>query len=47
MKQWEIHLFPFSEEGAHPAVILSNDERCENPAITHVNALLCTSLRAA
>lgn len=27
MKQWEIHLFPFSEEGAHPAVIVSNDER--------------------
>ena len=47
MKQWEIHLFPFTEEGSHPAVILSNDERCENPAITHVNALLCTSLRAA
>lgn len=47
MRQWEIHLFPFTEEGAHPAVILSNDERCENSAITHVNALLCTSLRAA
>lgn len=45
MKQWEIHLFPFSEEQPHPAVILSNDERCANPAFQTVNALLCTSVR--
>ena len=47
MKQWEIHLYPFTTEGAHPAVIISNDERCENPHYPHVNALLCSTLRAA
>jgi mRNA-degrading endonuclease toxin of MazEF toxin-antitoxin module len=47
MKQWEILLYPFTAEGAHPAFIISNDERCENPHYPHVNALLCTSLRAA
>jgi len=47
MKQWEIYHYPFTAEGAHPAVILSNDERCDNPHYPHVNALLCTSLRAA
>ena len=45
MKQWEILLFPFGEEGAHPAVILSNDERCQNPDLKRVNALLCTSAK--
>lgn len=45
MRQWEIIMFPFGEEGAHPAVILSNDERCQNPDINRVNALLCTSAR--
>ena len=45
MKQWEIIMFPFGEEGAHPAVILSNDERCQNIDIKRVNALLCTSAR--
>ncbi|MFT5470642.1 MAG: mRNA-degrading endonuclease toxin of MazEF toxin-antitoxin module [Verrucomicrobiales bacterium] len=45
MKQWEIYLFPFQNAGPHPAVILSNDERCENPDLTHVNALICTSVR--
>lgn len=43
MKQWDIILFPFGDAGPHPAVILSADERCSNPDITHVNALLCTS----
>jgi mRNA-degrading endonuclease toxin of MazEF toxin-antitoxin module len=33
------------EEGAHPAVILSNDERCQNADIKRVNALLCASVR--
>lgn len=47
MKQWEIRLFPFSDEGAHPAVVLSTDERCDDRSSTHVNALLCRSLRAA
>src|SRR5580704_16674346 len=45
MKQWEIIMFPFGEEGAHPAVILSNDERCQNSDIKRVNALLCTSAK--
>ena len=45
MKQWEIYLLPFSEEQSHPAVILSNDERCANPAFQTVNALICTSVR--
>ena len=45
MKQWEIHLFPFREEKAHPAVILSNDERCQNPDYKTVNVLICTSVR--
>jgi mRNA-degrading endonuclease toxin of MazEF toxin-antitoxin module len=45
MKQWEIIMFPFGEEGAHPAVILSNDERCLNPDIKRINALLCTSAK--
>ncbi|MDB6007374.1 MAG: Transcriptional modulator of MazE/toxin, MazF [Prosthecobacter sp.] len=47
MKQWEIYLYPFTAEGSHPAVIISNDERCDNPHYPHVNALLCTTLRAA
>ena len=45
MKQWEIFLFPFREEQAHPAVILSPDERCTNPDFDRVNALICTSIR--
>ena len=45
MRQWEIFLFPFRDEQPHPVVILSSDERCANDAITHVNGLLCTSVR--
>src|ERR1700722_15202629 len=45
MNQWDIVMFPFGEEGAHPAVIHSNDERCQNPDIKRVNALLCTSAK--
>ena len=33
MRQWEIYLFPY------------RDERCASETITHVNGLLCTSLR--
>jgi len=45
MRQWDIFLFPFSTERRHPAVIISNDETCQNPDIEEVNALLCTSAR--
>ena len=45
MRQWEIHLFPFEEEKPHPAVIISNDERCLNEALEYVNALICTSVK--
>jgi mRNA-degrading endonuclease toxin of MazEF toxin-antitoxin module len=45
MRQWEIYLFPFREEKPHPAVIISNDERCVNRDLEYVNALICTSVR--
>src|ERR1017187_5322373 len=45
MKQWDIIMFPFSREKRHPAVIISNDEACQNPDLEEVNALLCTSAR--
>lgn len=45
MKQWEILMFPFSKERRHPAVIISNDETCQNGDIEEVNALICTSAR--
>jgi mRNA-degrading endonuclease toxin of MazEF toxin-antitoxin module len=45
MRQWEIYLFPFREEKPHPAVIISNDERCVNDDFEYVNALICTSAR--
>lgn len=45
MKQWDIFMFPFSKERRHPAVIISNDETCQNPDIEEVNALICTSAR--
>jgi mRNA-degrading endonuclease toxin of MazEF toxin-antitoxin module len=45
MRPWDIYLFAFKEEGAHPAVIISNEERCENPDLDYVNALLCTSAK--
>jgi len=43
MKQWDLVMFPFSKEKRHPAVILSNDETCQNEDLEEVNALLCTS----
>ena len=45
MTQWEICLFPFQEEKPHPAVIISNDERCRNNDLEYVNALICTSAK--
>ncbi len=45
MKQWEIFLFPFDKEKRHPAVIISNEETCENSDIEEVIALLCTSAK--
>jgi mRNA-degrading endonuclease toxin of MazEF toxin-antitoxin module len=45
MKQWEIFMFPFDRENRHPAVIISNDETCQNSDIEEVNALLCTSAK--
>jgi mRNA-degrading endonuclease toxin of MazEF toxin-antitoxin module len=45
VRQWEIYLFPFADEKPHPAVIVSNDERCVNEDLDHVNALICTSAR--
>ena len=43
MRQWDVFMFPFSKERRHPAVIISNDETCQNPDIEEVNALLCAS----
>jgi mRNA-degrading endonuclease toxin of MazEF toxin-antitoxin module len=43
MNQWDIFMFPFSKERRHPAVIISNDETCQNSDLEEVNALLCTS----
>ncbi len=45
MRQWDILLFPFREELPHPAVVISNDERCENADFDVVNALICTTAR--
>jgi mRNA-degrading endonuclease toxin of MazEF toxin-antitoxin module len=45
MNQWDIVMFPFGKERRHPAVVISNDESCQNADIEEVNALLCTSAR--
>jgi hypothetical protein len=45
VRQWEVYLFPFPDEKPHPAVIISNDERCLNDDLEYVNALLCTSVK--
>ena len=47
MRQWEIYLFPFREEKPHPAVILSNEERCVNDDLEYVNALINTAAGAS
>jgi mRNA-degrading endonuclease toxin of MazEF toxin-antitoxin module len=39
------YLFPFREEEPHPAVIISNDERCINEDLEYLHALICTSAR--
>jgi mRNA-degrading endonuclease toxin of MazEF toxin-antitoxin module len=38
-------MFPFSKERRHPAVIISNDETCQNADVEEVNGLLCTSAK--
>ncbi len=45
MKQWDVIMFPFSKERRHPAVIISNDETCQNADLEEVNALICTSAK--
>jgi mRNA-degrading endonuclease toxin of MazEF toxin-antitoxin module len=45
MQQWDIIMFPFSQEKRHPAVIISNDEICRNNDLKEVNALICTSAK--
>jgi hypothetical protein len=45
VRQWEIYLFPFRAEKPHPAVIISNEERCVNRDLEYVNALICTSAK--
>jgi mRNA-degrading endonuclease toxin of MazEF toxin-antitoxin module len=45
VRQWEIYLFPSREERPHPAVIISNEERCVNGDLEYVNALICTSAK--
>jgi mRNA-degrading endonuclease toxin of MazEF toxin-antitoxin module len=45
VRQWEIYLFPFRKEQPHPAVIISNEERCVNDDLEFVNALICTSAK--
>lgn len=45
MRQWEIYLFPFGKEKPHPAIIISNEERCLNDDLEYVNALICTSAK--
>ena len=45
MRQWDIIMFPFSKERRHPAVIISNDETCQNADLEEVNALICTSAK--
>jgi mRNA-degrading endonuclease toxin of MazEF toxin-antitoxin module len=45
LKQWDIFMFPFSKEKRHLAIVISNDEICQNSDIHQVNALLCTSAK--
>jgi mRNA-degrading endonuclease toxin of MazEF toxin-antitoxin module len=45
MRQWDVIMYPFGKEKRHPAVIISNDETCQNPDLTDVNALICTSAK--
>jgi mRNA-degrading endonuclease toxin of MazEF toxin-antitoxin module len=45
VNQWDIIMFPFNRERRHPAVIISNQETCQNVDVQEVNALLCTSAK--
>jgi hypothetical protein len=42
-RQWDISILPFNRDRRHTAVILSNDEICQNNDLTEVNALLYMS----
>lgn len=44
MKQWDVVDWEFPH-GQHPAIIISPDARCVNPAFETVNLLSCTSQR--
>jgi mRNA-degrading endonuclease toxin of MazEF toxin-antitoxin module len=46
MKHWEIWKFPYpADDRSHWFVILSSTSWCENPNVSLVNGLLCTTLR--
>src|SRR5438552_2831397 len=47
MSPWQIWTFDFTEEEAHPAIIISNQDRIDNPDVERVNVLLCTTLRGS
>jgi hypothetical protein len=47
MAPWEIWTFDFPVEGTHPCVIFSNAGRIGSPALSHVNVLICRTLRAS
>ena len=45
MKQWDVFMYPFSKERRHPAVILSNDETCQNGDLEEVNLHCFANIR--
>src|SRR3954467_6173235 len=45
MNRWDVIMFPFSKERRQPAIIISNEETCQNADIDEINALLCTSAK--
>ena len=45
MRQWDIYVCQFGVEQPHPAVVVSSDQRCENPDLKQVNVLICTTVR--
>lgn len=47
MSPWEIWTYDFPEEGTHPCVLFTSRHRLAYPEITHVNVLLCRTLRGA
>ena len=44
-RQWDVLMYPFTKERRHPAVVISNDEACQNEDVEEVNVLLCTSAK--